>query len=69
MKKMTHPHLVVGKMIMRTRERNDPCVIHSVLSLVIASRSMARITRSQTTNMVECESCTPRVCVHNRGYG
>lgn len=69
MKKMSRPLLVVGKMITRTRERNDPFVIHSVLSLVLASRSMARITRSQTTNMVECESCTSRVCVHNRGYG
>lgn len=35
--------------------------------VIIASRSMARITRSQTTNMVECESATPHVLFHNRG--
>ena len=29
--------------------------------LLIATRSMARITRSQKSNMVECESATSRV--------
>lgn len=31
---------------------------------LIATRSMARITRSQTSNMVECESITSRVRIN-----
>ena len=57
---------VAGKMTEIQSEKS----VHSVgcfpVSSFVATRSMARISRSQTSNMVECESITSRVGL-NRG--